>query len=166
MIRPILIAVLLAASDSESCVQDNSSDGKQRAQQEKTLAEGTSAVGMPAIRNFRERRQLKEILEMRDQEGLATYTYVFAEMTGKLSFFCNSIGFGIPAATQYTNPEKDTYYTTQSQVHFSLPQADPNGLYSPSSAEGTWVTCLGPDKQTHPVYVEPRVVVSPFKLDQ
>ena len=46
-----------------------------------------------------------------------------------------------------------------------LAQADPNGLFSPGSAEGTWIMCKdpkGPD--VRPVYVEPRVIVSPFPL--
>lgn len=60
----------------------------------------------PAIKNFRERKLLKQILELRDQDGLITYTYTFSEMTGKLTFFAESIGYGIPAATQFTNPEK------------------------------------------------------------
>jgi hypothetical protein len=55
---------------------------------------------MPAIKNFRERRLLKSILEMRDQEGLTTFTYTYNEMTGQLVFFCDSIGYGIPYATQ------------------------------------------------------------------
>ena len=35
----------------------------------------------------------------------------------------------------------------------------------PTSAEGTWVMLKSPDGDVKPVYVEPRVVVSPFKLD-
>ena len=54
----------------------SSSDSIQREQQEKILAEGTAQVGMPAIKNFRERKILKDILELRDQEGLVTYTYL------------------------------------------------------------------------------------------
>lgn len=166
-IRSLLIAALLIAplTAADSSCGDDSADGKQRQQQEKILSEGTSVVGMPAIKNFRERRQLREILELRDEEGLATYTYLFSEVTGKTTFFCNSIGYGLPYATQFTSPEKDVYYTTSSTVHMALPQADPNGLFSPSAAEGTWITCLGPDKSQKVVYVEPRVIVSPFKID-
>lgn len=147
---------------AESC-DDNSSDAVQRRAQERILAEGTAQTGMPAIKNFRERKLLKDILELRDQENVITYTYIVAEQTGKFVFFCNSIGYGIPAATQYTNPQKIDSYG----YHLTLPQADPNGLFSPSSAEGTWVMCANPEKQNKaaPVYVEPRVVVSPFKLD-
>lgn len=163
LVRSLAVLALFAALPACDA-GTQSSDQKQTDQQETLLAEGTSAVGMPAIKNFRERRQLKDIYEMRDDNGLVTYTYLFAEMTGKLAFFCSSIGYGIPAATQYTAPEKP-FRRNGYDALLALPQADPNGLFSPSSAEGTWVTCLGPDKQQHPVYVEPRVIVSPFKLD-
>lgn len=145
-----------------------SSDQVQAEQQERILAEGTSQVGMPNIKNFRERKILKDILEMRDQEGLATYTYLFSESTGKLTFFCHSIGYGIPYATQYTSPQK----IQRTPLHGGgynldvMPQADPNGLFSPSSADGTWVLCKDPNsKKVAPVLVEPRTVFSPFPLE-
>ena len=140
-----------------------SSDEAQRVQQERILQEGTAQTGMPAIKNFRERKLLKQIIEMRDQDGLVTYTYTVPETTGRPVFLCNSIGYGLPAATQYTNPEKVDYHSTGS---VTIPQADPNGLFSPSSAEGTWVMCTDPSGtgKTRPVYVEPRVIVSPFQL--
>ena len=142
------------------CIEE-SSDYTQREQQERILQEGTAQTGMPAIKNFRERKLLKQIIEMRDQDGLVTYTYTVPETTGRPVFLCNSIGYGLPAATQYTNPQK---YERISGV--TIPQADPNGLFSPSSAEGTWVMCTDPSGtgKTRPVYVEPRVIVSPFKL--
>jgi len=95
---------------------------------------------------------------------LVTYTYIVPEMTGKPVFLCNSIGYGIPAATQYTNPQKIA--AAQHQTGYAvLPQADPNGLFSPASAEGTWVMCKDPNgDKVRPVYIEPRVIVSPFEL--
>jgi hypothetical protein len=151
----ILVAVLgLAACDIGS-------DAIQRDQQEKILAEATAQTGMPAVKNFRERKLLKDIIELRDQSGLVTYTYTFSEMTGKYVFFCNSVGYPLPYATQYTNPEK----LAASAV--VLPQADPNGLFSPSSAEGSWVLCQDPNgKDVKAVYLEPRVISSPFKLPE
>lgn len=136
-----------------------SSDSRQQRQQEVLLQEGTSQIGMPAIKNFRERKLLKDILEMRDQDGLVTYTYVFNELNGKLIFLGESVGYGIPYATQFTNPQK-----ISSGGHV-ISQADPNGLFSPPSAEGTWILLKDPNgNKVLPVYVEPRVVVSPFKL--
>ncbi len=140
-----------------------SSDETQRVQQEQILAEGTAEVGMPAMVNFRERKLLKDIFELRDQDGLVTYTYVFSEIQGKMIFFCNSIGYGIPYATQFTNPEKIGQSTTYGVV--TLPQADPNGLFSPASADGTWVMCKNPNgNEVRPVFIEPRIIVSPFEL--
>lgn len=145
------------------CRNNSSSDSIQSKQQEKILQEGSSQVGMPAIKNFRERKLVKDILEMRDQTGLTTHTYLWSDVQGKLVFFCESIGYGIPYATQFTNPQKIEDYT--SAGYAILPQADPNGLFSPSSAEGTWVMCKDPNgKDVRPTYVEPRVVVSQFKL--
>ncbi|TRZ51548.1 hypothetical protein D4R99_04240 [bacterium] len=139
-----------------------SSDEIQRQQQETILKEGTSSVGMPAIKNFRERKILKDILELRDQDGLVTYTYLFNELNGNLIFLCDSIGYGIPYATQYTNPQKIDHSYSAYQV---LPQADPNGLFSPASAEGTWVLCKNPNgKDVAPLYIEPKIIVSPFPL--
>ena len=84
-------------------------------------------------------------------------------MTGKLVFVGESIGYGIPAATQYTNPQKHVYGSTG---NYTLPQADPNGLFSPASAEGTWVLMKDPNgDKVVPVYIEPRIIVSPFKLN-
>jgi hypothetical protein len=150
-----------------------SSDEVQRAEQEKLLAEGTAETGMPAIKNFRERKIMKDILEMRDQEGLITYTY-FENMTpvkvpgstslgGKLTFYCVSVGYPISAAMQYTNPEKIARESTYGIA--VLPQADPNGMFSPSSSEGSWVMCKDPNgDDVKPFYSEPRLVTSPWKL--
>ncbi len=159
----LCMAALAASFLLTACVRGESSDEKQSDQQEALLQEGTAQVGMPNIKNFRERKLLKDILELRDQNGLVTYAYTFSEMTGKYRFFCNSVGYGIPYATQFTNPQKLSWpgYHESSVIS----QADPNGLYSPPSAEGTWIMCKDPNgNRTLPVYVEPRVIVSPFQL--
>lgn len=47
----------------------------------------------------------------------------------------------------------------------TINQADPNGLFSPASAEGTWILMKDPNGDSvKPVYCEPRVICSPFKL--
>ena len=153
----IVLGVSLAG-----CTYTPTSDQVQTHQQETILKELSAQTGMPAIKNARERKLLKDILELRDQEGLVTYTYLIAEYSGELRFLCSSVGYGIPAATQYTSPQRLDYTGAHYQP---MPQADPNGLFSPSSAEGTWVMCKDPvGKDVRPVYVEPRIIVSPFKL--
>jgi hypothetical protein len=160
-----LIILPLALALVSCDTHQSSSDAIQQAEQERILQEGTSAIGMPAIKNFREKRLLKDIIEMRDSETLTTYTYIVAEQTGKLVFLGESIGYGIPAATQFTNPQKISKEYSQGGFAI-LAQADPNGLFSPSAADGTWVILKDPKGNAiKPVYIEPRVIVSPFKLD-
>lgn len=151
---------------ADGCEGRPTSDDIQAGQQERVLMEGTQATGMPAIKNFRERKLMKMIFEMRDQNDLSTFTYVWSEMQARPLFFCNSIGFGLPYSTQYTNPQKISEY--RNNIGYAiLPQADPNGLFMPSAAEGTWVMCKDPGgNDVKPVYLEPRVIVSPFPLPQ
>ena len=138
------------------------SDEVQKKEQERLNRESNAQVGMPAITNFQEKRMLKQILELRDTE-IKTTTYI-VDMGGRLHKVCSSIGFGFPYATQYTNPLKiaDHYQGG----YAILPQADPNGLFSPASADGTWVMCFNKaTKQVSPVFIEPRIIVSPFELE-
>ena len=59
-------------------------------------------VGMPAITNFAEKRMMKDILELRDQMH-PTYTYLY-DMNGKIGEkVCDSLGYGLSGATQYTD---------------------------------------------------------------
>lgn len=162
-----IIMIMLVVSAS-SCMEEDTSDKIQSRQSETMLKEATAQVGMPAIKNYRERRILKDILELRDREGLTTYTYLYNSYTGKLIFFGVTVGYGIPYATQYTSPQRPARgYEVKMTGNLALPQADPNGLFSPPSAEGTWVLMKNPHgKEVVPVYVEPRIVVSPFLLPQ
>jgi hypothetical protein len=157
-----LIGVVLTGCDGN---YTPSADEIQKQQQTLITADGARSVGMPAIKNHREQRILKDILELRDQTGLVTYTYQWSEVTGKRVFLCNSIGYPISAATQFTNPM--TISESRSQTGYAiLPQADPNGLFSPATAEGTWIMCSGPNGEARPVYSEPRVITSQFKLSE
>jgi len=46
-----------------------------------------------------------------------------------------------------------------------LPQADPNGLFMPTSSSATWLMMIDPEtNKPRPVYIEPEIVVSPFPL--
>jgi hypothetical protein len=162
--RITFILVLVMACLLVGCDEQPNSDQIQRDQQEKILAEGTAQIGMPAIHNFAEKRLLKLILELRDQPQLQTYTYVHSEYTNKFRFLGKTIGYGIPYATQFTSPQKADWH--QSGGYVALPQADPNGLFSPAEAEGTWIMMVDPSDPSNvqPAYVEPRITVLRFKL--
>jgi hypothetical protein len=163
-----ITAISAAAIALASCgqVPTESSDKIQNRKQEELSMQSVESVGLPAIKNFQEKRILKDILELRDNPKFNTYTYT-EDMNGRLHLRCHSIGYGIPYATQYTNPQKVVGgYSGGDYYHIPMPQADPNGLFSPASADGTWVLCKVPGKDdVQPVYIEPRITVSPFPLE-
>lgn len=142
-----------------------SSDQIQNKKQEEMSKRAIEEVGLPAIVNFQEKRTYKMIYELRDTE-IKTVTYI-VDFNGRLHKICDSIGYGIPYSTQYTSPERQANNVeTQMSGSLALPQSDPNGLFSSPSSEGTWVLCFNKEtKKMSPVYIEPRIIVSPFGLD-
>lgn len=119
------------------------------------------AVGMPRVTNFAKKRTLKMAIENQDQM-IPTATYVWSQLTGKLFKICDSVGYPIPAATQYTNPQMVDSYGGHA---VTLPQADPDGTYSPTSADATLVSCVGPDKKIHLVTIEDHVWATDMPLN-
>ena len=162
----LLLAPLLGGADSGCNERKPTSDDIQKQQQEQILKQQTAAVGMANIVNSREKRTAKEILELRDQEGLVTYTYLFSDTLACVRELPATVGFPIPYATQFTNPQK-IEASAHSYGYAVLPQADPNGLFSPASAEGTWSLMKDPKSpKVGPSYSEPRIIVTIFKLPE
>jgi hypothetical protein len=162
-----IIALAIAASVTTlSCDEPNTTDRAQTLLQQQSLAQAHEKVGMPAITNWQEKRFMKDLYELRDK-AIATHSYIVNEMNGCLVYLGPSVGYGMPYSTQYSSPESDIFNVGGSSgVHHNVPQAEPNGLFMPSSADGTWIMLVDPtdNAKTMPVYIEPRVVVSPFRL--
>jgi hypothetical protein len=160
----VIIGVLLFSFNCKESTPDAEKD-----QQDKTkdlLKEANAQLGLPAIKNFQEKKLAKMIFELRDQEDLICYAYLVNKMTGRLVFLGKCVGFGLPYSVQYTNPEQQIddpngNYEAGSNV---LPQADPNGLYMPEGLSATWLMMIDSRGEARPVYVEPEIVVSPFPL--
>lgn len=148
----LLVALACTASDCE-----DKTDVKHERETNELMAEADRQIGLPKIHNFNERKLATLIMEMRDSENLPTFAYFYNERTGTLTFFHRTIGFGLPYGTQVTNPQK---WVGNGAV---LPQPEPNGLFMPESAEATWLMIATP-KGPRPIYVEPRVIVSPVAL--
>ena len=159
---PFALLLMAATKSPSGC--SPTTDQVVAQQQAKTLAEAHAQVGMPEIINWQEKRMMKTLYELRDQ-SIATHAYIVNSMQGCLVYLGASVGYGMPYATQYSNPQVDSFYTTSSSAHIALPQAETNGLYMPSDAHGTWVMLKDPSSENvKPVYIEPDVIVSPFRL--
>jgi hypothetical protein len=148
-----LLSVFVMLS-AQNCSE---ADRKQAAATNKLAEEAHRRIGMPGVVNFTEKRLLRQLFELRDQE-ISTYTYV-VDWQGRLFHVCDSIGFGMPFSAQFSNPEK---YTGNGG---SIPQPEPNGLFPPTSTTATWVICADPAGDFRPVYVEPSIIVSTFPLN-
>ena len=166
-IVPLLfISTLLLAG----CDMTPTADQTTAAQQENLQKEAIAEAGLPNIVNFQEKKLLKMIYELRDQANIVDYAYLYSQMTGKLVFLGKCIGYGIPYSTQYSNPEKiinlnNSGYGYSGTQPSTIPEAEPNGLFPPSSAAGTWIMLINPvTNQPQPIYAEPDVIVSPFPL--
>lgn len=157
-----LAVAILALGLLAGCSGSHSGNHLMNQQQRNVDKEAAYKVGFPNITNFAEKREYKLIYELRDHM-FPTITYMKG-FHGHLHKMCDSIGYGIPYATQYTNPDRIRWAGTgRSHV---LPQADPNGLFSPPTANATWILCYDPQtKNVEPVYSEPNIVVSQFPLD-
>jgi len=155
--------ILLTSCDSTTTTN---SDKVLQQKTEIAMQEANRQLGMPAIVNFQEKKNLKWIYELCDQENLICYAYLFNEMQGEIGQYLGEcIGYGIPYSTQYSNPEKLVNPYTGGIDYIALPQAEPNGLFKPTGLSATWLIMIDPKtKQPRPVYIEPMIIVSPFKL--
>jgi hypothetical protein len=145
---------------ADSCDSVPASDATQQNQQEAMRKQANDQVGMPGVTNFTEMKMMKMLYELRDQR-IATFSYVM-DLNGRLHHVCDSIGFGLPYGVQFSNPEKHIW---NNSGNYNLPQSEPNGLFMPPTAEGTWIMCAGDKGKIEPIYVEPRVIVTTFKMN-
>lgn len=153
----LTLAIIAALSLTACGTQGSNAEESQEQATNQLLADADARVGMPRITNFTEKRLANMILELRDQPNLSTFAYTI-DLNGRAHCLGRSIGFGLPYTTQITNPEKDDWGSNGAAL--TLPQAEPNGLYSSDSTDATWVLLVGKDGKPKPAYVESAVTVT------
>ena len=172
MKRLLLVGALILGLAFTSCtIEDSASKrdaGKELSRKSEDLQrEANRQIGLPNIINFQEKKLMKMIYELRDQENVITYTYLVSEINGEVGqFLGKTLGYGIPYSTQFSNPEKyfDDPYGGQGVGALIVPQAEPNGLFIPEGLSATWIFLIDEDGSPRPTYVEPAIIVSPVKL--
>lgn len=160
-----IIGVLTGCEETYSVEQ--TSTQIEREKQEELSKQALNSVGLPNITNFYEKKTLKKIMEMRDNPKLINYFYTKNAMSGKWIYEGKCIGFGISYTTQYTNPEKPGWKSGTYEVSaFTIPQADPNGLYSVPNGTATWIMRVNDDGETVIDYIESEIRVSQTKISK
>ena len=165
------MTALTSCKKNTAANTNDSADTALSRKTEQAMKEANRQVGMPAIKNFQERKLMKMILELRDQENLVCHAYI-VNLEGKLIYLGQCVGYGLPYSVQYTNPEKVAINEHRTHAHGgdhsvwgTLPQPDPNGLFMPDGLAATWLMLIDKESgEPRPVYVEPEILVSPFKL--
>jgi hypothetical protein len=156
--KKLIIPAILALS---ACGPIEKDADERQAEAQKTALNGADReIGMPRIANFSQRKLLKNAYEDMDQTTL-TYVYV-QSLDGKFVCIGQGIGYGVMGGTQFTAP------TTRDWDHngsYEKPQAEPNGLFTPTSGAATIVNLVNPaNGEAHTALIEPNVVTLPFKL--
>lgn len=146
-----------------------SADQVEAKQTEQLTMEAQKQVGMPAISNFQEKKTLKWIYELCDQADLMCHAYLFNEFKGEVGqYLGRCIGYGVPYSTQFSNPEILGFVDGGeygARNPYNKPQAEPNGLFKPEGMSATWLIMINPETgEPTPMYVEPTIIVSQFKL--
>jgi len=170
----IATALFAPSTDARAWGAAENSDVKMMRQLDTLVAQSNKVVGMPSIVNFFEKQMVRQLYEMRDDPTYRTYSYVM-NMQGEFIKICDSIGYGINASIQFSNPVKpgditETVHRDYAGVSLDLfPQAEPNGLFMPEGLAATYIVCLDPtstpdNPKLAPVYLEPDAIVSPFPL--
>jgi len=155
----VLIATGLGASEK-------SADQIQAEKTAQAMNDANKQIGMPAIKNWQEKKFLKMLYELRDQAGIVRYAYLKSLKSGKPIYLGKCIGYGLPYCVQFSNPERVAHQDTSHSGSFgTMPQPEPNGLFMPQTLSATWLMMINPKTgEPEPVYVEPEIIVNPFPL--
>jgi len=85
MKRLLLIALLCSMVGLVGCstkAKVSNADIEQREATKRAMGETQKQVGMPAIKNFQERKLAKMIFELRDREDFVCHAYYFNALEG------------------------------------------------------------------------------------
>lgn len=170
LILSLLLSLVLFVGCNTQSQQVQTNVERQETQAVKqNMQEMARQVGMPFIDEFFEKKMAKQIFELRDNAELITYAYM-VNLDGKFIYLGKCIGFGLPYSVQYTNPEiVNTVDGGQYQARnpYTLPQADPNGLYMPEGLSATWLMLINEETgEAEIIYTEPSIIVTQSKLSK
>jgi hypothetical protein len=116
------------------------------------------------------RQLMQDYYDASVQQVVTTYSYVWNDYLGQVTFSCMSEGYPTPGGTQLTNPNQITAGKYQNldgsdnQATGTISQMDPNGLYPPASGAYTIVYCVMPSGKVSPQYFENNVITTTFPM--
>ncbi len=155
----ILGALLAVAIVLSSCGASNApSNATQHNQQVEASQEQIYNTNQPIpVFPVSQLRQTLIDIETAQAEGAPSTTFMMPDMWSKGVvpwYSCPSVGFPVASTDELSNPQQIvTNNSSQSASIATLPQIDPNGIYSGNST-GTYTICLNTAGQTYGAYWE------------
>lgn len=151
-------ATLAALGACERVGTVGTADQQAASQQEDLAKRAQDEVGIYQPTHFTRKRLANRIGQMLDDPALATISYAQA-LDGRLHCIGHTIGFPLPGATQTTNPEHLVDADLgQYRGNLTLPQPEPDQLFSPATMDATWILLVNPKTgQAAPAYFEGHV---------
>lgn len=154
----ILVAVLALAAVACGTPTSGNANTNEATQVNRQQDIYNKTQPIPLFDYSQDRATLLQIYSAKN-EARQTWAVVFSN-NGVPLWSCPSIGFPIPTTTQLTNPDS---YGGGAYGYFTLPQAEPNGLYTGDSL-ATYILCVRPNGDVVPLYAEPLVMLFPFEI--
>jgi hypothetical protein len=152
IILVLMVIVIFASFQGCDYETTESVDKQQTKKQESNQKDMYQKIQEPDIKNWTEKNLVSWLYELRDDSTLKCYYYTKNKMTGKYVYEGTCIGYGIPYSMQYSNPEKVVDLEDEINEHWASywelalkPQAEPNGLFPPTSSSATWIIKTDPD---------------------
>jgi len=158
MVHKVLLVVFVVLFTLSACTATADTRERDEVQTQQELYRTTQPI--PYFEWSLQRHLMIELYKNQNQ-AVATWSYVWDQLRGKVSWQCASVGYPIPGGTQLTNPEQLAY--SKDAV---IPQAEPNGLFSPTTSSGTYVMCVNEDGTVSPVYLEELVRTFPYPMQE
>lgn len=163
----VLICIYMCGCESDT-IPVSDVDKEQTKSQEDNQKDMMEKVDDPKIIFWTEKNMASWLYELRDDPKLKCYYYTRCDMTGKYIYEGTCIGYGIPYSAQYSNPEK--YGQVDGGEYgainpYTMPQAEPNGMFMPESSSATWVIKTDPNnpKEFYAEYQESLITVTKYK---
>ena len=156
------VGLLLGGAGGDGCTTDQPSSAvsQEHIAQDMQMQQFLRNQPVPSFNWSLERHMLIQLYAAR-QQATNTFSVVQSEYTGKVLWSCPSIGFPLPYATQLTNPLQAqwSYHGGEGVASAVVSQQEPNGLFTPSQSDATWVPCVDDKGRITPVYEEKHVTV-------
>lgn len=142
---PVLVVGLGLGAVACSSNSSDGNAGESKAQHQDTTNLETNQP-LPIVYFSQERENLIDI-ELAEVNDVRTTSFVPTFSGDALLYSCPSIGFGIPDSASLSNPAQisSAYVNGNGGQGWSdgvIGQMDPNGIYAPTSSQGTWLICI------------------------